>query len=259
MPIGSLADAAAARGAAPENDVRVQQYGANQVLWDTTILRRSDAARQADLAELWKRLALAPYVETQNEPPNSAYRLAFLTSGDREELELLIEWDGRVYLRDGAEFLVFRNAEIRSWAGDEIRVHGSFQDDGGSPMLLFFVLAFLIVVGAAIALCLCGVAAGGVLIALGVFSSSLVAGLVARRASAGFRVFLAQLCLLFAIPAVTAVIWLVSWAGHFAVGWPYIVFSGVVFGTLAGLALAALVDAAFGILRRLLPARFQAW
>ena len=147
-----------------------------------------------------------------------------------------------------------RNASPRSRGSDSL--------DGYSP--LFYAILFLLelavgfaVVVIGVVVCLGGVAAGVTLMMLGVTSSSVFAGLLARRASAGFRAMLAQLCVLFAIPCAVGAFWLVTHFGHLAFRIRWVILSGVGCGLVSGLALAFVLDLLLGIVLRRLPMRFR--
>lgn len=123
-------------------------------------------------------------------------------------------------------------------------------DDFGNP---FFILFFLVVIGTCLVLIGVGAVFGvallvalGVFTTLGILSSSLVVGLIARRTRAGFRFLLAQIAILGCVPGAVAAVWLVSHFGHLHWAIVWIIGSGVVCGVVSGVCLAFILDRIVG-------------
>ncbi|PZR72612.1 MAG: hypothetical protein DLM52_12525 [Chthoniobacterales bacterium] len=115
--------------------------------------------------------------------------------------------------------------------------------------LIFFVVAMILIgVGIAVGVVACCVAA--VLVVLGVFSSSVIVGLITRRPVAGVRTFLLECALLAGIPSGILCAWLV----HYTIaaagpGWLISIY-GAIGGAVAGLVIALLLDFTFRRLHR---------
>lgn len=122
-------------------------------------------------------------------------------------------------------------------------------------LIFLFVMLILIGVGIAAGLVACLIAA--VLVAVGVLSSSVVIGLVARRSSAGVRAFLFQCALLLGIPSGVLCAWLAHWTFSAPASVWLISFYGALGGAVAGVVLALLLDLVFRRLHRWASAKIS--
>jgi hypothetical protein len=122
-------------------------------------------------------------------------------------------------------------------------------------LIFLFVVLVLIGIGIAIGLVTCVIAA--LLVAVGMLSSSVVVGLLARRTSAGVRAFLLQLALLLGVPSGVLCAWLAHWIFSAPASVWLISLYGAVGGAVAGVVLALLLDFIFRRLHRWASAKIS--
>ena len=117
-------------------------------------------------------------------------------------------------------------------------------DEPVSPMLLyvaFFFLALVMLIIGIILACVvivCLAALG----AMGMVSSAAVVGMIRQRASAGFRVFHYQVCLVIAVPCGVGAAFLVRWITQTTMDGDNLVWIGAGIGAAAGLVGAIVLD-----------------
>jgi MFS family permease len=131
---------------------------------------------------------------------------------------------------------------------------------GDSSMALFgliflFVMLVLIGVGIAVGFVACVIAA--VLVAVGMLSSSVVIGVLARRTSVGVRAFLLQLAVLLGVPSGVLCAWLAHWIFSAPARVWLISLYGAMGGAVAGVVLALLLDFIFRRLHRWASAKIS--
>jgi hypothetical protein len=122
--------------------------------------------------------------------------------------------------------------------------------------LIFLVVALILIgIGIVVGLVVCAIAA--VLFAFGILSSSVVVGLLTRRAAVGVRAFLLQCAILAGVPSGILCAWLahsiLSAAGP---GW-LISLYGALGGAVAGVIIALSLDFIFRRLHRWASAKLS--
>ena len=122
---------------------------------------------------------------------------------------------------------------------------------------LIFLLVMLVLIGVGIAAGLVASAIAAVLVSIGVVSSSVVIGLLARRTSAGVRAFLLQLAVLLGIPAGVLCAWLAHWILSTPASVWLVSLYGAFGGAVAGVVIALLLDFIFRRLHRWASAKIS--
>ena len=115
---------------------------------------------------------------------------------------------------------------------------------------LIFLFVMLVLIGVGIAAGLVACVAAAVLIGVGMLSSSVVVGLLARRTSAGVRAFLLQLALVLGVPSGVLCAWLAHWIFSAPASVWLVSLYGAIGGAVAGVVLALLLDFIFRRLHR---------
>ena len=122
---------------------------------------------------------------------------------------------------------------------------------------LIFLFVMLVLIGVGIALGLVASVIAAVLVGLGVLSSSVVVGVLARRTSAGIRAFLLQCAVLFSIPAGVLCALLAHWIFSAPASVWLISLYGALGGAVAGVVIALLLDFIFRRLHRWASAKIS--
>ncbi|MDB4618114.1 hypothetical protein OAG53_00405 [Akkermansiaceae bacterium] len=121
-----------------------------------------------------------------------------------------------------------------------------YLDDGGSPMLFFFLLTalaiVLILIGMGIVLGVAVVASAITLAGLGIISTAALMGLMKKRFSSGFRALHYQVCALLALPCGIGAVWFGRMLCHWGLSNATVMLSGTLIGISAGLGLAFIFD-----------------
>ena len=110
---------------------------------------------------------------------------------------------------------------------------------------LIFLFVMLVLIGVGIAVGLVASCIAALLVGVGVLSSSVVVGVLARRTSAGVRAFLLQCAVLLSIPAGVLCAWLAHWIFSAPVNVWLISLYGALGGAVAGVVIALLLDFIF--------------
>jgi MFS family permease len=122
---------------------------------------------------------------------------------------------------------------------------------------LIFLFVMLVLIGIGIALGLVASIIAALLVGIGVLSSSVVVGVLARRMSAGVRAFLLQCAVLLSIPAGVLCAWIAHWIFSAPASVWLISLYGVLGGAVAGVIIALLLDFIFRRLRRWASAKMS--